>query len=167
MSANRHLGRIVVLQSLYEFDFRTERGDKSCKLADIVEANIARYKGMLDDKAFARNLAKGVAKIAKELDAELQPVAPDWPIDQVARIDHIVLQMGLYELRNLQKTPAKVVINEAVELAKAYGGDNSSRFVNGVLGTLYRQLAGDQAETADTEKNSPTKSSKDTNSNVT
>jgi N utilization substance protein B len=86
------------------------------------------------------NLVKGVSQDIPQLDAKLQPVAPEWPIDQIARMDRIILRMGLYELENEADVPPKVVINEAVELAKAFGGDNSSKFVNGVLGTILRQL---------------------------
>src|SRR3954466_4904550 len=94
---------------------------------------------MIDDVEFIKKLGAGVTKQAAKLDAALQPVAPEWPIDQIARMDRLVLRMGLYELENEADVPPKVVINEAVELAKAFGGDNSSKFVNGVLGTLLRQ----------------------------
>jgi N utilization substance protein B len=89
--------------------------------------------------AFIEQLVTGVSKQSAQLDAALQPVAPEWPIDQIARMDRIVLRIGLYELQNEADVPPKVVINEAVELAKAFGGDNSSKFVNGVLGTLLRE----------------------------
>src|SRR5215207_3504368 len=94
---------------------------------------------MIEDGDFIKQLVTGVTKQADKLDAELQPVAPEWPIDQIARMDRIVLRIGLYELENEADVPPKVVINEAVELAKAFGGDNSSKFINGVLGTLLRQ----------------------------
>lgn len=139
MASNRHLGRIIALQTLYEQDFRREAGDKAFDLAAVLERNINRYKGMVDDVAFVKKLVKGVAKEGQELDKILQPVAPEWPISQIARMDRIVLRIGLYELREAKDVPPKVVINEAVELAKAFGGDNSSKFVNGVLGTLLRQ----------------------------
>src|SRR5882757_3195861 len=100
---------------------------------------------MLDDIEFIKKLVAGVSKQADALDAALQPVAPEWPIDQIARMDRIVLRIGLYELENEADVPPKVVINEAVELAKAFGGDNSSKFVNGVLGTLLRQKEGKKA----------------------
>ncbi len=93
---------------------------------------------MVDDIEFIEKLVAGVNKQASELDAELQPVAPEWPIDQIARMDRLVLRIGLYELKNEADVPPKVVINEAVELAKAFGGENSSKFINGVLGTLLR-----------------------------
>lgn len=142
MASNRHLGRIIALQTLYEEDFRRSAGDKSLDLDAILARNIARYEGTVDDQDFIRRLVVGVNKRAAELDAALQPIAPEWPIDQIARMDRVVLRMGLYELTYELEIPPKVVINEAVELAKAFGSENSSKFVNGVLGTAYRQREG-------------------------
>jgi N utilization substance protein B len=139
MASNRHLGRIIALQTLYEQELRLEAGDKDFSLKTVLERNIERYRDMINDVAFIRQLVTGVSKRAAQLDATLQPVAPEWPIDQIARMDRIVLRIGLYELENEADVPPKVVINEAVELAKAFGGDNSSKFINGVLGTLLRQ----------------------------
>ncbi|MDB5170181.1 MAG: putative transcription termination factor [Candidatus Saccharibacteria bacterium] len=145
MASNRHLGRIIALQTLYEEEFRLDANDKDFDLNAVLERNITRYKDMVDDVAFIKELVKGVSKQAAQLDAQLQPVAPEWPIDQIARMDRMVLRIGLYELENEQGVPPKVVINEAVELAKAFGGDNSSKFINGVLGTLLRQKLGEDA----------------------
>lgn len=139
MASNRHLGRIIALQTLYEQELRQDAGDAGFDINKVLDRNIERYKDMLDDVAFIKKLVAGVSKNAAQLDATLQPVAPEWPIDQIARMDRIVLRIGLYELENEADVPPKVVINEAVELAKAFGGDNSSKFVNGVLGTLLRQ----------------------------
>jgi N utilization substance protein B len=139
MASNRHLGRIIVLQTLYEQEMRGESDDKDFDLEEVMARNLERYQSMIDDVEFIKQLVRGVSGQAAELDARLQPVAPDWPIDQIARMDRLVLRIGLYELENEADVPPKVVINEAVELAKAFGGDNSSKFVNGVLGTLYRQ----------------------------
>lgn len=139
MSANRHLGRIIALQSLYEQEFRRECQDKSFKLADVLNRNMGRYRGAVEDKAFIKDLVKGVDAKADELDEVLQPLAPEWPISQIARMDRLVLRIGTYELLHHHDTPPKVVINEAVELAKAFGGDNSSKFINGVLGSLLKQ----------------------------
>ncbi|HLA49494.1 MAG TPA: transcription antitermination factor NusB [Candidatus Saccharimonadales bacterium] len=138
MSANRHLGRIVALQTLYEEDFRRECADKAFKLAAVLSRNIERYRETIDDKAFIRQLVNGVAKHQPEIDDIIRPVAPEWPIEQIARIDRIVLRIGVYELTIAEDVPPKVAINEAVELAKAFGGDNSSKFINGVLGTVLR-----------------------------
>lgn len=139
MASNRHLGRIVALQTLYEQDFRHECEDPRFDLNQVLKRNVGRYSKTIEDKTFITRMATGVTKHQKELDAQLQPIAPEWPIDQIARMDRVVLRMGLYELLYEPSTPPKVVINEAVELAKAFGGDNSSKFINGVLGTLLRK----------------------------
>ncbi len=141
MASNRHLGRIIALQTLYEYDFRVQCGDTSVTLADVLARNIDRYADTVDDKSFVEQLTAGVSGKAGELDALIQPIAPDWPLDQIARIDRTILRIAVYELTELgDVVPPKVAINEAVELAKAFGSDNSSKFVNGVLGTAYRTL---------------------------
>lgn len=151
MASNRHLGRIIALQTLFEQDFRRATGDKTFKLDEILARNIERYQATVDDKDFIVQLVNGVSKNEQQLDEELQPVAPEWPIDQIARMDRVVLRMGLYELKFNQDVPPKVVINEAVELAKAFGSENSSKFINGVLGTVLRNITG-EPEPAKAEK---------------
>jgi len=151
VSANRHLGRIVALQTLYEQDFRLEAADASFKLDEVLARNIARYAETIDDKAFIEQLVHGVVRYLAELDAKIGPVAPEWPIDQIARMDRVILRIGAYELLFEVGVPPKVVINEAVELAKAFGGDNSSKFINGVLGTLLRQQTESAATPAKTK----------------
>jgi N utilization substance protein B len=138
MSANRHLGRIVALQTLYEQDFRREVNDPGLDLEDVLARNIARYEETIEDKAFIESLVRGVAGKETDLDDIIRPVAPEWPIEQIARMDRVILRIGVYELLFEDSVPPKVVINEAVELAKAFGGDNSSKFINGVLGTILR-----------------------------
>lgn len=139
MASNRHLGRIVALQSLYEYEFRAGEADAS--IDEILNRNIERYKEAIDDKNFVKELIDGVLSVQAELDEKLQPIAPGWPIEQIARIDRNVLRIGLYELLyRADAVPPKVAINEAVELAKAFGSDNSSKFINGVLGTALRTL---------------------------
>lgn len=144
MASNRHLGRIVALQSLYEYEFRTQSGDTSVDLNEILTRNLDRYDTAIEDKSFVMTLVKGVLDIQADLDAKIAPIAPDWPIDQIARVDRNILRIGVYELlHQADIVPPKVAINEAVELAKAFGSDNSSKFVNGVLGTAYRTLVED------------------------
>ncbi len=138
MASNRHLGRIVALQTLYEQDFRHECEDPAFDLSEVLARNISRYQETIDDKEFIEKLVQGVATKQKDLDDIIRPVAPEWPIEQIARMDRVVLRMGVYELLYDESVPPKVAINEAVELAKAFGGDNSSKFVNGVLGTVLR-----------------------------
>lgn len=133
------------MQTLYELIFRKECGDKLVDAEEILGRNISRYKATLDDVAFIKELVQNVEKEAEALDEKIQPVAPEWPLAQIARVDHIILRIGTYELLHHDKVPHKVVINEAVELAKAFGGDNSSKFINGVLGTLLRQIHPEEA----------------------
>lgn len=141
MASNRHLGRIIALQTLYEFEFRTQSGDKEAELSEILNRNLERYDDTVEDKAFVEKLVAGVAEETPNLDKLIQPIAPEWPIEQIARVDRIILRQAVYELIKLgDVVPPKVAINEAVELAKAFGSDNSSKFVNGVLGTAYRTL---------------------------
>jgi N utilization substance protein B len=146
MASNRHLGRIIALQTLYEQDFRRDADDESFDLEEVLQRNITRYAEMVDDIDFVRALVAGVTQQAEALDKTLQPIAPEWPIDQIARMDRAILRIGLYELQNEADVPPKVVINEAVELAKAFGGENSSKFVNGVLGTALRNITGETSE---------------------
>lgn len=141
MASNRHLGRIVALQTLYEHEFRFRPDEAAVDVDEILTRNIDRYKESIDDKTFVGDLVSGVIEHQADLDAKLQPMAPGWPLEQIARIDRNVLRIGLYELLYKKDTvPPKVAINEAVELAKAFGSDNSSKFINGVLGTAYRTL---------------------------
>lgn len=152
MASNRHLGRIVALQSLYEYEFRTQSGDATATSDEIVARNLERYKETIDDKQFISDLVSGVLEHQGELDSNIQPIAPDWPIEQIARVDRTILRMGLFELLHMSEiVPAKVAINEAVELAKAFGSDNSSKFINGVLGTAFRTLVEGTATDAKSE----------------
>ena len=144
MASNRHLGRIVALQTIYEYEFRTQVGDQTVRAEEILTRNLGKYKSSVEDTDFVQALVDGVIAKMTELDDTLRPLAPEWPIEQIARIDRTVLRLGLYELlHSKDSVPPKVAINEAVELAKAFGSDNSGKFVNGVLGTAYRTLIED------------------------
>ncbi len=137
MASNRHLGRIVAMQTLYEYDFRTDadsQGDKT----DILARNLHEFESAIDDTNFVHDLVEGVEGNQAHIDGVIAPAAPEWPVEQIAKIDKIILRIGVYELLIKKEVPPKVAINEAVELAKAFGGENSSKFVNGVLGTIYR-----------------------------
>lgn len=141
MASNRHLGRIIVLQSLYEYEFRTKAGDATTDINTIVAKDIEPYQKALGDTEFVYGLAGAISQQFAELDNELQPIAPEWPLETIAAIDRNILRIGLYELKtSSDAVPPKVAINEAVELAKAFGSDNSSKFINGVLGTAYRHI---------------------------
>lgn len=141
MASNRHLGRIVALQALYEYDFRLRSDDPSVDIEEITARNVHRYKDTIDDIDFVEQLIRGAARNFEQLDAKLQPLAPEWPLAQIARIDHCILRLSLYELFDMpeSKIPSKVTINEAVELAKSFGAENSSKFINGVLGSAWRK----------------------------
>ncbi len=129
---NRHLSRTVSLQALYEWDFRND-----CDLLTIAERGIKEFENEVDPK-FVYRLVNGVAKNQSGIDKMIVETAPEWPLDQIARIDKNILRMAIFELFNDPETPFKVAINEAVELGKIFGGENSSKFINGVLGTIYR-----------------------------
>lgn len=161
MASNRHLGRIIALQTLYEQEFRHDCGDANFVLDEVLGRNIARYRDTVDDRSFIRDLVRGVTDKTTELDAVLQPAAPKWPIAEIARMDRIVLRLSTYELLFNTTVPPKVVINEAVELAKSFGGESSSRFINGVLGTLHKQQQVDEPTAKQPNKESSKGSSKE------
>jgi N utilization substance protein B len=138
--ANRHLSRTVAMQSLYEWDFN----DQTRPLSKITEFNIKQFAPGLEDPSFIFDLIKGVEKNLSEIDKIITTTAPEWPIEQITIIDRNILRLGIYELMFAKEVPPKVTINEAVELGKAFGGESSGKFINGVLGTLYKQLPEEQ-----------------------
>ena len=134
-----------MLQTLYEYEFRSQSEDPKVNLEEIINRNMWRYDDTIGDRQFVEDLLYGVVEKQVELDDKLQPMAPEWPISQIARIDRNVLRIGLFELLHMRETvPPKVAINEAVELAKAFGSDNSSKFINGVLGTAFKLFVEEQ-----------------------
>src|SRR3989344_1321303 len=137
--ANRHLSRSVVLQSLFEWDFRNASGGYA---QESLLRNTAEFAPAAGDSAFMTDLLKGVIERQRDLDLVIGKAAPEWPLERIAPVDRNVLRLGLYELlfADRDKVPAKVAINEAIELAKHFGGENSGRFVNGVLGAVYKEL---------------------------
>lgn len=137
--ANRHLSRSIALQSLFEWDFR---GKQKEVLQRVVEHNIAEFAPGMDDTDFIQNLVYGVEQFKDEIDTLITKAAPDWPIEQITNVDRNVLRIGIYELRfaNAEDVPPKVAINESIELAKTFGGASSGKFVNGVLGTIYKEM---------------------------
>lgn len=137
--ANRHLQRSVAMQALFEWDF------KGCKneMADsIVERNTNEFAPGIEDSTFVATLVRGVLENRQNIDKLIEKCAPEWPLEQVTIVDRNILRLGIYELMygNYQEVPPKVGINEAIELAKSFGGESSARFVNGVLGTIYREM---------------------------
>lgn len=134
------------MQSLFEWDFNNQSAD----LDSILTLNIEQFGPGLDDIEFAKTLTKGVVEHLDKINKIIVDTAPEWPIDQITVVDRNVLRLGIYELMFLKDVPPKVAINEAVEIGKAFGGENSGKFINGVLGTLYKQIAVD-SDTADKE----------------
>lgn len=147
--SNRHLARAITLQSLYEWDFHQGSPDA----VGIMERNLEEFAPELDEKEFALNLLKGVLANREMIDATITQFAPDWPLPKITTVDRNVLRMGTYELKLDPSIPSKVAINEAIELAKTFGGESSGKFVNGVLGAVFRnQLAQGIEKEADKQK---------------
>lgn len=134
--ANRHLLRTVALQALFEWDFNNQQGD----IEEITTRSVAEFAPGAKDGAFAVELVNGVVENMEALDKIIVDTAPEWPISQITVIDRNVLRLGIYELQFSKKIPPKVAINEAVEMGKRFGGESSGKFVNGVLGTLYKNM---------------------------
>ena len=137
--ANRHLSRSIVLQTLFEWDLNT--ADRKTT-HEILLRNVSEFAPNKTDTPFMERLLDGVLSKQKELDLVIEKAAPEWPLDRISPVDRNILRLGLYELLfgDRSEVPAKVAINEAIELAKQFGGDNSSRFINGVLGAIYKEI---------------------------
>lgn len=137
--SSRHLSRSIALQSLYEWDFY---GKNSEKLPKIIERNIKEFGPGLKEPDFVKSLVNGVVLNLDKIDKIIEKAAPEWPLNQIALVDRNVLRIGLYELlyAKREEVPPKVAINEAIELAKNFGGPSSGKFVNGVLGTVYKEI---------------------------
>ena len=148
----RHLSRSIALQSLFEWDFRVSTRDKTITidllrsgdvLKNIAERNIVEFAVGSDEINFVRKLVFGVKEHLKQIDSIITKAAPEWPMKQIALIDRNVLRIGIFELlyTDVKEVPPKVAINEAIELAKNFGGNTSGKFINGVLGTVYKEIA--------------------------
>ena len=137
--ANRHLSRSIVLQSLFEWDFISHTDED---ISVILARNTEEFGPGLNDMTFMSYLSDLVVKKKKIIDDIIEKAAPDWPIDKISVVDRNVLRIGLVELLfgDRQEVPPKVAINEAIELAKTFGGENSGKFVNGVLGAVYKEI---------------------------
>lgn len=150
--SNRHLARTIALQTLYQWDFNKQT---SAELDKSVQRNLREFAPQFDDKGFIENLVKGVAKNQKEIDELITKYAPEWPLEQITMVDRNVLRIGIQELKFEEDIPEKVAINEAIELAKTFGGESSGKFVNGVLGSIYKKII-------EAGEDKPPKNSKDT-----
>ena len=130
---NRHLSRMVAMQTLYEWEFRDD-----ADLEEIKGRNIEEYEGDVDAE-YVTNVVDKIVEKKDSLDQHIIECAPEWPLEQISLIDKTILRIAVYELLETNDVPAKVAINEAVELAKQFGNDNSSKFINGVLGTVFEK----------------------------
>jgi transcription antitermination protein NusB len=137
--ANRHLSRSIAMQSLYEWDFN---GQDKKSIDSIIKKNLKEFGPGMTETEFADGLFRNTIKNQKKIDPLIEKCAPEWPLEQVTIVDRNILRLGINELLfgNYEEVPPKVAINEAIELAKSFGGDSSGRFVNGVLGTIYREM---------------------------
>jgi len=137
--SSRHLARSIVLQTAFEWDFRNETREEAL---ESLSRNSKEFGEGDSEKNFMESLLKGIIDKRTDLDSIITKAAPDWPLEKISVTDRNILRVGLYELlfSDRKEVPAKVAINEAIELAKTYGGEKSSGFVNGVLGTVYKEL---------------------------
>lgn len=150
--SNRHLARTIAMQTLFEWDFK---GKKPEQIDEIIRYNFKSFAPEFNDHTFTEKIVKGVLKNIDEIDRYITKFAPEWPIDQITNVDRNILRVGVYELIFDPDVPAKVAINEAIEIAKTFGGEASGRFVNGVLGSLFKDV-GAPDKTEDKEKNPST-----------
>lgn len=132
---NRHLSRVIIMQTLYEWDFRP-----NSSVDEIKQRNIDNYKEDADSE-FINKTIQGVIDNIEEADELIAKAAPEWPLEQISAIDKTILRIAVFEILHADDIPPKVSINEAVELGKTFGSEKSSKFINGVLGTIYRQSA--------------------------
>jgi transcription antitermination protein NusB len=137
--ANRHLARSIVMQTLFEWDFSHRTSDDASL---VLQRNISEFAPGVSDGTFMDELLRGILSKQKDLDVIIKKAAPDWPLEKISTVDRNILRIGLYELlfSDHKEVPPKVAINEAIELAKSFGGDTSGKFVNGVLGAVYKEM---------------------------
>ncbi|PIT97006.1 transcription antitermination factor NusB [Candidatus Campbellbacteria bacterium CG10_big_fil_rev_8_21_14_0_10_35_52] len=161
---NRHLSRSIVLQTLFELDFngligkkhiggKIERNIKDTKT--ILARNAKEFASGMEDFSFARKLLDSILEKRENIDTIIEKAAPEWSIDKISTVDRNILRVGLYELlfSDRKEVPAKVAINEAIELAKTFGGESSGRFINGVLGAVYKEIGEPGKEEVSKKKN--------------
>lgn len=135
--SNRHLARTIAMQTLFSWDFNGCRQDN---LGGLIEQNFRQFAPKFDDHGFVKSIINGVMANRGEIDAYITKYATEWPLDQITIVDRNILRIGVYELVFDKDIPAKVAINEAIEIAKTFGGESSGKFVNGVLGAIFKEL---------------------------
>ena len=136
--SNRHLARTIAMQTLFSWDFN---GKQEKDLDDLIEQNFKQFAPKFNDHGFVKCIINGVIKNEAEIDNYITKYATEWPLDQITIVDRNILRIGVYELIFDADIPAKVAINEAIEIAKTFGGESSGKFVNGVLGAIYKDVA--------------------------
>ena len=146
--SNRHLARTIAVQTLYQWDFN----DKERDIKEIMDDVKNSFAPEFDDGKFIERLVEGVVNNNKEIDKLITKFAPEWPLDQITIVDRNILRLGTYELRFEESIPAKVAINESIELAKTFGGESSGKFVNGVLGAVYKDMGEKEIDKKTEEK---------------
>lgn len=146
--SNRHLARTIAVQTLYQWDFNEQKKDIKNIISEVKE----NFAPEFNDGQFINHLVEGVIRHLKEIDDLVIKFAPEWPLDQITIVDRNVLRLGTFELRFDETIPAKVAINEAIELAKTFGGESSGKFVNGVLGAIYKDLGEKEIDKINQEK---------------
>ena len=135
--SNRHLARTIAMQTLFLWDFN---GKEKKDLSGLIDGIFSSFAPQFDDNSFVKNAVAGVMKNLKDIDAYITKYATEWPLDQITIVDRNILRIGVYELVYDKDIPAKVAINEAIEIAKTFGSDSSGKFVNGVLGAIYKDI---------------------------
>lgn len=136
--SNRHLARSIAMQSLFQWDFL---GQDKKQLAKIIKHNLAEFAPGMEEGGFTESLVKGVIEHLSQIDKIIVQYAPEWPIEKITLVDRNILRIGVFELKFDEEIPSKVAINEAIELAKTFSGESSGKFVNGVLGAIYKKMA--------------------------
>lgn len=147
--ANRHLARTIALQILYQWDFK---GMPENRLSFIVQNILKEFASNLEKQEFVFELIEGAQKNLKAIDSLITKYAPEWPIEKITIVDRNVLRLGIYELKFSKGVPPRVAINEAIELAKTFGGESSGKFINGVLGAIYKNMVA-EGEVKEEKKN--------------
>lgn len=161
--ANRHLARSIAMQTLYQWDFLNRylpEKAAATPIEEMISYNLEEFGPGLDDHEFTRELVHGVLDHVEEIDDIVQKYAPDWPLEQITNVDRNILRTGVYEMQMTETIPSRVAINEAIELAKTFGGESSGKFVNGVLGAIYNDMKA-SGNLKEVDINPPKKESED------
>jgi N utilization substance protein B len=159
--SNRHLARTMAMQTLFTWDFNGRKADAD--VAELIKNNFENFAPGFDDHGFVTETVKGVLDNAEKIDGLISKYATDWPIEQITIVDRNILRIGAYELLFRDDIPPKVAINEAIEIAKAFGGESSGKFVNGVLGAMFKNELTDEQKARGEKPVEPEKELKITN----